>query len=209
VRKVLHDRGLTLQQFKELQTQTLLVARLLWREVYSEIKVSPAELRQYYDENVEEFRQPAKVRYRQILLPVVDEADAEASRQRAERVMGELEQGAEFAELADRWSADSEGYPGGLHEVQVPEDAPDWRPQAVAELEEGETSGVRRVTGGFAITRLEHVVPARVLSFEEAQPQIRAALIRRKRAEAEEAYVERLRSKALIERYPAAERLGA
>ncbi len=207
-RRYLFERGLTVERFKELQTETLLAARLLQVEVYADVHAAPAELRSYYRAHRQDFRVPGKVVYRQILFTVPAEEQADSVRQEAESVLKKIHRGADFAEMADRYSADRDKYPGGLHEVKLPEDRPDWRPQAVRDLQEGEISNVRRSPGGFVITRFERVVPPHTLSFREAQPTIQRLLSARKKQEAEAEYLQRLESRSFIKYFPAAREIG-
>ncbi|MHC5035292.1 MAG: peptidylprolyl isomerase [Planctomycetota bacterium] len=202
------DLGLSVEDYKELQRQNILGAKLLWDEVHARVHVMPSEARAYYDERRDEFSIPRTVVYRQILFAVVDEEEESAQREQAASVLEELRGGADFAELARRHSADCEEHAGGLHEVAIPEDCADWMPPAVEGLTPGQVSDVRTVAGGFAIVKLEEVRPPRVPPFEEVQGAIKAALIERKRAEAQAEFIEELKQKAQIEYYPAGRRLG-
>jgi parvulin-like peptidyl-prolyl isomerase len=198
-RQMLLEMGLTAEEFKQMQGENLLVSRLLMDKVYDKIQVTPDEMRQYYRENREEFRHPHRLRYRQILFTVVDEDRIPAVRRRAEEVRARIREGADFSEMADEYSDDAERYPGGLHTVTIPEGHPGWRPPAVEGLQPGETSRVRRVPGGLAIVRLESVEPARDLSFEEAQRQVRQQLMARKQEAARERYLRELRESGGVE----------
>ncbi|MFW6189724.1 MAG: peptidylprolyl isomerase [Planctomycetota bacterium] len=197
-RKFLARKGLTIERYKELQVETLLVVRYMWDQVLDPVTVSPAEMRRYYRERRSEFRRPRAIVYRQILLTTGDRAERNARRRLARDILGKLENGADFAALADRYSADADRYPGGRHRVEVPAEQPGWRPAAVEGLEVGELSGVRETSPGFCITRLEEVREPRVVSFTEAQDQIRRKLLRRKRAEAQREFLDELRRRARV-----------
>jgi len=205
-RRMLFEMGLTAREFKQMQRDNLLVSRLLMDKVYDTVHVTPDELRAYYREHPDEFRHPHRLRYRQILFTVLEEDGIPMVRRRAERVLARIGNGADFAEMADEHSDDAESYPGGLHQVVIPEEHPEWRPPAVEGLDPGETSGVRRVPGGMAIVRLESVEPARNLSFEEAQRQVRERLLAEKRHEARERYLQELREQGAVDYIPAAAR---
>ena len=207
-RRLLTDLGLNVDQFKQLQIENALATKLLFDKVYSHVHASPTEVRKYYDEHREDFRVERSVVYRQILFVVVDRAEELTQRERAESVHRRIVQGLDFAEGADRYSADSEMYPGGWREVRVPDYLPDWLPPTVVGLEPGQLSGVRRLAGGFSVARLEEVKPARVLPFEEAQPRITEDILQRERAAARAEYVGKLKEEAGIEYLPPAAALG-
>ncbi|KPK59854.1 MAG: hypothetical protein AMK73_08410 [Planctomycetes bacterium SM23_32] len=205
--QTLSEAGLTVEQFKDLQQQNLLGAKLLWDKVHSQVHVAPADVRQYYDENRDEFAVPRTVVYRQILLVVADEEEA-AVRREAEQLLARVKQGADFAKLADAHSADRDRHPGGLHEVRVPHELGDWLPAAVEGLEPGETSAVRRVAGGLAIVRFEEVRPPQVAPFDRVQQGIKALLLRKRQAAELAQFFQEAKQQAQIEYSPAAGGLG-
>ena len=83
------------------------VALNLSQLVPGDVEVSEAEISEYYEQNQERFRRPATARLNlAVLSKVPTAADSAASLQRAQAVRQELVDGAEFAEVAQRESAD-------------------------------------------------------------------------------------------------------
>ncbi len=189
--------GLTVDEFKQIQTDEVLIGKFLWDEAQAKLSVSPAEIRRYYNAHPEEFTTPRTVIYRQAFIPVVDESEQAACRAEAELVLSQVLAGKEFETVAGEYLPD--GGSGGLHTVQVPESEPDWLPPAVERLEVGQTSDVREIAGGFSIARLEEVRPAGVRPFDEVQADISAKLLAEKRARARRNLVDDLRRKGQIE----------
>jgi len=68
--QLLSAQGLTVDEFKQLRVDQLLVAKLTWDEVYDVVTVSPTEVRRHYDLNREQYRAPKAVVYRQVFLAV-------------------------------------------------------------------------------------------------------------------------------------------
>ena len=208
-RRALRQAGVTVEQFKELRRQVFLVEKLLWDEADSGVFVSPREMLGYYRDHQEEFRLPKKIVYRQIVLPLVGDDTENHVRSKAASILAQIRQGADFAQMAGLQSADRDKYPGGLHEVNVPAQQPDWRPPALSGLAEGETSGVQRGSGGwFTITRFVRVEPPRVQPFKEVQGGIRAKLLKEKKMRARQAYLDGLKEKAIIEYLPDRQAVG-
>jgi hypothetical protein len=110
--------------------------------------------------------------------------------------------------MADRYSADSAKFPGGLHQVELPKDHVDWRPDVLQGLPAGQLSDVRKVGDAFCIARLERIEEPRTLAFADVEEAIRNALLEQKRADAQAAYVAELRRKARIQYLAGAEELG-
>ncbi len=206
-RLVLADLDLSVGQYKELRTQSWLADKLMWEKALSPVNVSPAEARAYYTQNLADFRAPRTIVFRQILFDVVDDEDLAARRAEAEAVLEELRTGADFAELADRRSADAAGYPGGLHRTHVTDPESTWMPRIVVDLEPGQVSDVRRVDGGFAIGKLEAVLPPRTAPFDEVQGDLKARLLQRKRAAVQASFLRDLRREGGVVYLPGAAHL--
>lgn len=206
-RRVLSQVGLTTEQYKELQIQNLLAAKLLWDKVFSRVHVAPAEARQYYEEHLADFERPRTVVFRQMLFVVVEPGEEQAQRERAEAALARLREGEDFTLVAERSSADAGAEPGDPLRIGVPDTMPDWLPPAVRGLEPGATSEVRRLSAGYSIGRLLEVRPTGPQPFGEVQPAIKEGLMQFKRAAAQAEYLDELRADARIEYYPAAREL--
>ena len=206
-RLVLADLDLSVEQYKEMRTQNWLADKLVWEKALSRVNVSPAEARAYYTQNLADFRAPRTIVFRQILFDVVDDGNLAARRAEAEAVLEEVRTGADFAELADRHSTDAAGYPGGLHRTGVTDPESTWMPPIVADLEPGQVSDVLRVGGGFAIGRLEAVLPPRTAPFDEVQGDLKARLLQRKRAAVQASFLRDLRREGEVVYLPGAEHL--
>jgi len=90
---VLEYYGLSLEEFKEDARLNLLVRKLALEQV----DPSEEEAREYFAENLHMFEQPEEIEARHILVETEEEA---------EEVMGLLEEGEDFAELAAQYSTD-------------------------------------------------------------------------------------------------------
>jgi peptidyl-prolyl cis-trans isomerase D len=77
-------------------------------------QVSQAEIRRYYDEHRDEFERPRTARFTvAYLATAVTEADRMATLAKANALRSEIAQGADFAEVAKRESADPASAPNG------------------------------------------------------------------------------------------------
>jgi parvulin-like peptidyl-prolyl isomerase len=206
--ETLAEVGCSADDYRDYQIEAILIGQYLREKVYSTLRVSPAEVRAYYEEHESEFMLPRQVVFRQILFVVTEEDEQEFARRAAEDALDRLGRGADFGDLADTLSADRGDWPGGLHRVLIPEEAGDWLPPVVAGLEPGQTSDVRPVAGGLAVARLEQVIPAGPLTFEQVQGTIKDGLLRRKRNAALAECIRRLKREGAVEYLPAASAYG-
>ena len=69
------------------------------------VTVPPNEIQRYYNDNIQQYQTPEQVRASHILLETAGKNDAEVKK-RAEEVLKQAKSGAEFAELAKKYSED-------------------------------------------------------------------------------------------------------
>ncbi|WP_022851863.1 SurA N-terminal domain-containing protein [Limisalsivibrio acetivorans] len=127
----------------------------------SEVEITNEEIETYYIKNKDQFYQPEKVQARHILFLIEDWNDkenVEKNLEKANRVLKELEEGAEFAELAKKYSADSSAQNGGdLGYFTRGQMVPEFE-EAAFNLEPGEVSGIVKTMYGYHIIKVEDKV---------------------------------------------------
>ena len=141
------------------------------QKIKEEVTPTEEEIRQYYDAHEAEFNKGKEVHARHILFRVEQSAEEEAVNQvraKAEEVLQQLKDGADFAEMAKTHSGDTaSGKEGGdlgffSKGMMIPEFE-----QAAFALAPGEISGLVRTQFGFHIIKVEEVR-------EEADPYAKA-----------------------------------
>lgn len=128
---------------------------------------SDAEVRQYYEENAEEFRSGEAVRLRQIL--VQDQAVANDIRQR-------LQKGESFEQLSRQFSTAPNAKRGGEIGFVSRGELPKMFEDVIFALEPGETSEPIRTDASFHIFKVEERRPAGMVDLATAAPSIRVRL---------------------------------
>lgn len=145
------------------------------------IQVTEAELKAYYEAHQDSFGSPEERRASHILIAASQDAKQEEKakkKQKAEEILSQLQSGADFAELAKKYSDD----PGSAEKggdlgyfgrgMMVPEFE-----QAVFALKKvGELSGVVETPFGYHIIKLTGIKPAKVKPFEEVRDDVLARL---------------------------------
>lgn len=138
---------------------TISLVRLSPSEVAadSQLTVTDDDVQRYYREHREEFRRPAVAYTSYVSIPrAPNAADSAAALARAREIKAELDDGADFAALARRESADSSSAPqgGDLGEVPRGRFVPEFEAAALA-LRPGRTSSPVLSPFGYHIIRLE------------------------------------------------------
>jgi len=164
--------------------------------------ITDAQVREYYDSNPAQFRQPEQVRASHILFGLDDGATPEMRAEKkadAERVLAELKQGANFEELATQHSTCPSAPRGGdLGLFEKGRMVKPFEDTAFA-LGIGETSGLVETRFGFHIIKLVDRVEGRTIPFDEAKENIKGFLEGRGKQEGLKVYTDELRANADIE----------
>jgi peptidyl-prolyl cis-trans isomerase D len=141
------------------------------------VQVSDQDLRRRYQENIDSYRTPERVHVRHILIKTTGVAKNQQDKlhQKAEDILKQLKNGADFAALAKKDSDDpgSAQKGGDLGWIVKGQTVPEFE-KAAFSLKPNELSGIITTEYGFHIIQVLEHQNARVESFEEAKPQLMA-----------------------------------
>jgi hypothetical protein len=152
-----------------LEKYTFLVVR--------DVRVAPAEIRDYYETHKKDFLQSGRIQVSQILVD--SEEKAVSVLRRLERT-GE----AEFRRIAADESIGPEAAKGGVMGVFQQGDLPADMEKVIFALDEGRTSQVVESAYGFHIFRLDRKFPPALQSEDEAASAIQERITAQKMKEA-------------------------
>jgi peptidyl-prolyl cis-trans isomerase D len=143
-------------------------------KVAASINVTDEQLRAAYSNALDNFRMPERVHARHILLKTAGKSDAEkkALQAKAEDLVKQLKNGADFAELAKKYSEDGSKDQGGdlgwfTHGQMVAE-----FDNAAFALKPKEISGVVTSQFGYHIIQTLEKDPAKLKPFEEVKDEL-------------------------------------
>lgn len=152
----------------------LIVETYLKKKVETDAKISDADLKKFYDENKDKFKAGEQVKASHILVK---------SEKEAQDILVQLKGGAQFDELAKKFSTDSTASKGGdLGWFSKGAMVPEFDKVAFS-LKEGEVSGIVKTQFGFHLIKLTGKRPAGIAPFEEVREQIKANLLPTKQQE--------------------------
>jgi peptidyl-prolyl cis-trans isomerase SurA len=215
----LKGRGMTVEDLKTELRRTLTIEKLFNKEITSQITVTDAELKAFYEENKASFNLPEQqVHLAQILVtakpevPVPnllndDARDVETAQAKIEMIAQRLQNGDDFAEVAQNLSEDSVSTPSGGDLGFIPQSSLERADltlrRVVASLSPGEISPVIKTGDEFRIIRLISVEPAGQRDFSDPRVQqtLRETLTNRKDQLLKAAYLEVARNQAKVENY--------
>ncbi|MEO2279113.1 SurA N-terminal domain-containing protein [Pseudoalteromonas pernae] len=138
--------------------------------------VTAEQINEYYEQNKAFYTEPEKRRVAHIL--VENSEDDEAAQQKAQDLLAQLQQGADFAELAETQSDDivSAELGGDLDWIERDMLDPDFEQAAFALGEVGQLSEVVQSEFGYHIIKLTDLQPGEVKALAEVEQEIRTEL---------------------------------
>jgi peptidyl-prolyl cis-trans isomerase D len=156
--------------------------------VRGQVKVTDEEARQYYTQHLSDYRISDRVKVAHILFKTAGKTPAEAAaiEEKARDVLNQAHSGANFADLAKKYSEDTTASDGGELGWVV-------RGQTVKEFEDtafsmkpGQVSDLVKTVYGIHILKLEDKQTAHLQSFDEVKGSILAELEKQRVADVQE-----------------------
>ncbi|MDJ0805653.1 MAG: peptidylprolyl isomerase [Gammaproteobacteria bacterium] len=157
LKEALEADGINFSLFREQLREDILISRLKQKEVINRIAVTEQDVRNYLARETGSSRQRSAVHLLHILIATPEGASAEdiqAAKQKAERLVGEIREGADFRDMAIRESDGRQALDGGdLGWIETSR-IPTLFTQMVDEMEDGAISEPIRNASGFHIIKL-------------------------------------------------------
>lgn len=185
--KALENDGLSRSALHENVTSHLRVLAWLEKQIRLALAVTEPECRRFYNAHPGLFTQPVRFRVSHILLAAHAESAPEIVEEKEAGVAAlsaRLKKGETLAQLAAETSEDEAsktrgGDLGFFSDARMPSDFM----TEIKKLRPGEVSKPFRTHLGFHIAQLTEVKDGRLLTFEEARPEISMALANERRAD--------------------------
>jgi len=187
----IEKEGLSFDEIKEAYRTKITIAELLDEKISSKIEITEQEIKDYYDNNKQEYSaKQGQIRISHILIEKIEEA---------ENILKELKEGADFSKTALEKSTDPSAKlnKGELGFIEKGQMVPEFE-EAAFSLKIGELSEPVKSAYGYHIVKRGNDE----LSFEEAKDNINLSLFTAKQQSVLETYIEQLKSKADIVLYP-------
>jgi foldase protein PrsA len=193
--KALKKAGYTPEQYRKTAYLYAVLSSKIFTAVTKDVKVTPQEVLEYYTANQSQYGTPRSRDVRHILLQVKDKdgnIDFPASKAKAEDVYEQLKNGADFAALAKKYSADTgSAASGGKYSVVEGQGTVAEFEKAAFALATNEVSKpVKTQFGYHLIEPIEDTQKATARPFEKVQASIKALLLQQKRNEEIQKWVE-------------------
>jgi peptidyl-prolyl cis-trans isomerase C len=184
-------KGMAIQQFVD-------------KDLVQDVKVSETEVKDFYINNPNMFKQSEQVKASHILIKVDTQADKSAKDQankKIKEIQKKLEDGGDFAALAKEYSEGPSNVDGG--DLGYFERGRMVKPfeDAAFKLKPGEVSDMVETPFGYHLIKVVDKKPESVVSYENAKERIAQYLEQEKKGKVLERNLEDMRQKAVIKTF--------
>jgi parvulin-like peptidyl-prolyl isomerase len=192
--QVLSEQKKTRAEYMEIIRQQMAVGMMTNEEVSRRARITPAQVREEYENNKEPYFIPEKVKYSIIVLNKgTSTEDQTVKRNEAEAVRERLLKGADFSETAKKISEGSRAAEGGAFPWMQPKDVRPELQETLQALPAGEISEIIETEAQLYIVKMEARLQAGYKSFDEVRKDIKNALTAKERSRLKKRWIERLK----------------
>jgi peptidyl-prolyl cis-trans isomerase SurA len=217
--ELLKAQKMTVDDIRNELRKRLTIDKLVNKEITSKISVSDAEIKTFYEKNKDSFNLPESYHIAHILVTPIAEPDlrngknddaktADEAKQKAARLLKDVQSGRDFGVVAKESSEDPASGPNGgdlnYQTLQAMENYDPKFAQAVQKLRTGETfPQVIETRSGFDIVKLleKDAGGQKDLSDPRVQNSVRTEIFNRKDQMLKNAFSEAARNKATVVNY--------
>jgi peptidyl-prolyl cis-trans isomerase SurA len=150
-------QGVTLEQYRKQIRQEIERQQLIGREIRGRVNVTPEEVQRYYEAHLSDYATPERYELAHIVFQLPEDASETrraAVQQEAESVYEQIEDGADFAAMAERYSQDATAKAGGELGWFEPRQLVDSLADAAKALDVGQVSRPVPGPAGLHILKL-------------------------------------------------------
>ena len=202
-RKKGFDQRPDIRENMELLIHNYLTIEYLDKVIAQKVTVKDKDVRRYYNQNKDKFRQPERIRARHILIKVnrtAPEEELSKARQKADTILNRVKAGEDFSKLASEYSDDpgSKRKGGDLGFFSRGRMAPEFEKVAFS-LKPGNVSGGVQTNFGFHIIKVEKKMKSSIQPYKEVKDNLRKKVTIDKKKKAVDEYVKKITKEADVE----------
>jgi peptidyl-prolyl cis-trans isomerase SurA len=197
----LRSRGISQKDYRKEIEEDMIYGFMRGQQSKSASTVSPVRIEAFYNENKERFFQEDSVKLRLIQIARAPDDTNDTLKAKASTVQAELSSGAEFGDLARKYSQDSRKTKGGDWGWQRRSDLRKEFSDVIFTLKKGERSEPLITPEGVFFFLAEDRKYAGTLPIDEVRPEIEKSLVQQGGRKATERWLEKLRRNAYVKHF--------
>ncbi|MCK4468419.1 MAG: peptidylprolyl isomerase [Desulfobacterales bacterium] len=203
--KALSEMNLSEAAIKSQLEWNMAIKEFVDKEFVQKITISDKESKAYYESNPDLFKQPEQVQASHILIKIDPQADASQkaeARKKIEKIRKRLQKGQDFAALAKEFSQCPSNAKGGdLGYFRRGQMVPPFE-QAAFALKPGTISDIVETKFGYHLIKVIDKKSESTIPYKDVKERLEQLLKQEKIQKEITLYVEQLKEKAKVERFP-------
>ena len=200
----LADMNLSETALKSQFERSMTIEQFIDEYFGQKVMVSDEESKAYYDDNLDSFKQAEQVQASHILIkvdPQADESQKAEARKKLEEIQQKLNEGRDFASLAEEFSeCSSRSRRGDLGYLRRGQAVKPFENAAFA-LNVGEMSDIVETEFGYHLIRIADKKPETIIPYDEIKDSLSQYLKQKKVREAVKVHLAKLKEEAAVERF--------
>jgi peptidyl-prolyl cis-trans isomerase SurA len=197
----LRGRGISQRDYRREIEEDMIYSYMRQQQTKTGSTVSPVRIEAFYNENKERFNQEDSVHLRLIQVARAPDDTDDTLREKADKIAAELAAGADFGDLARKYSQDSRKGKGGDWGWQRRSDLRKEFSDVIFTLNKGERNPPLITPEGAFLFYVEDRKFAGTLPIDEVRPEIERVLVQQGSRKATERWLEKLRRNAYVKHF--------
>ena len=200
----LQKMGISEAELKSQIKEGMAIQQFVDDYLVQKVKVSEAEVKDFYENNPDMFKQPKQIKASHILIKFdiqADKSTKDQANKKIKKIQKKLEAGEDFTSLAKEFSEGPSNIKGGdigyFNRGQMVKPFED----AAFKLKPGEVSDIVETRFGYHLIKVVDKKSESVVNYENVKDKIVQYLKQAKKREVIKVDVEKLRQKAVIETF--------
>ena len=192
--RTLQAQGYTLQRFRKVETDKMIVQAMRQRAVKADPILSPSKVENFYAAHIAEYSTPEQVKLRMIVL---HKATTDAKKV-AEEIRTKVAGGADFAKMAQMYSEDSSKESGGDWGWIERSTLNEGLSAPAFALKPGQVSNVLGLGDNYYLLYVEARKKAETKPLDAVRDDVEKKVLQDERQAAQEKWIKGLRDKAYV-----------
>lgn len=197
--RTLAAQGYTLERFRQLETEKMIVQAMRSQNVKADVLVPEAKVNAFYQQHRADYSTEEQIKLRMITIRKAEGSDSR--RKMLSEIRDKVVEGAEFQDLARMYSEDSTQEAGGDWGWVGRKTLNDELTKIAFNLKPGKVSEIIELGNSYYLLFVEAKKNAATKPFAEVRGEIEKKLIQEERQRAMQDWLGKLRKKAYIKLY--------
>jgi len=195
--KTLQAEGKTLEQYRREFREEFIISEMRYVRGERAQIISPHKIEVFYLDHQDQFKLPEQVKLSLILLSKPAD-DAGQVRKLAGEILGKIQSGTTFAEMASIYSQGSEREAGGARDWEELAKLKEELRDSAIKLSTGQVSDVIETPAACYLVKLDGKRPAHVRPLNEVRDDIEKTILAQEHDRAQKQWIERLKKKTFV-----------